>query len=35
MNGSDFAHLTPVLAAFVFKERIGVMPYDFEEVSNE
>ena len=35
MLASEFSHLTPLLVKFIFKERIGVMPNDFEEVSNE
>jgi hypothetical protein len=31
----ELGHLTPLLVSFLFKERIGVIPYDFEEVSNE
>ena len=31
----DFSHLTPLLINFLFKDRIGVIPNDYEEVSNE
>lgn len=35
INDLDFSHLTPLLVKYIFKQRIGVMPNDFEEVTNE
>ena len=29
------SQLTPLLVSYLFKKKIGVMPYDFEEVNNE